>query len=636
VSVKFAAAFIQSYEEDFFTTSPKVLYRATTESYSGVSIANRGEQGMVGERSARDGGITASISLARVEKVAISLARVPPLVPGRGLVWSAALHVTTIAAFALAPLFFPVDMPVIAPLRGDFISIAHSESISFPNFPRTYDAGSQAAGASKRSGGSLQAKRSVPSHALPARVEVSSSFAPAFSGSVEIVSDLPDATNSVQTIRRPDLPSPRKLKFPQLLQSVVAGPPAEAPPIVAPQAVTTLAEIVAVDEKIIVRPSLVVPPAQRHAKEVSPKAPKVNIASAATPSLLDVHPRVIPALRMEVQTIATKTAVIINAITVPIDTPVKIPDAELSGSFAVRPTSAEPSKMVAPLNGRETGDGPKSATTNTAKAGDLNGKIYGGSESPTSATTDKASGPGGAGAGTLKGSGAVTGIGTGAGPASGLGNASGGFDTGNGVGPGSVAGAGTHPGGSAGSSPGTGDSRSGTGMPGITIMGGSGGRSGRPIPSAPTSMRPGYNITIISGGSSGGASRDAGIFSRSETVYSVYIHVNDASGSADWSMQYALFGRTGGSGMLTPPIAVKKVAAWVPSDSAQDYHSRIFIKGMISATGELTGLQAIRPMDDVYTKSALTALQQWQFLPAELDGGAVPTKVLIGVTLVVR
>jgi hypothetical protein len=57
---------------------------------------------------------------------------------------------------------------------------------------------------------------------------------------------------------------------------------------------------------------------------------------------------------------------------------------------------------------------------------------------------------------------------------------------------------------------------------------------------------------------------------------------------------------------------------------------------MISATGELTGLQAIRPMDDVYTKSALTALQQWQFLPAELDGGAVPTKVLIGVTLVVR
>jgi hypothetical protein len=34
VSVKFAAAFIQSYEEDFFTTSPKVLYRATTESYS--------------------------------------------------------------------------------------------------------------------------------------------------------------------------------------------------------------------------------------------------------------------------------------------------------------------------------------------------------------------------------------------------------------------------------------------------------------------------------------------------------------------------------------------------------------------------------------------------------------------------
>ena len=589
---------------------------------------------MVGERSAGSGGSAACTSLVRVVQPAISLARLPPLVPGRGLAWSAALHVTTIATLALTPLFFPVDLPLIAPLRGDFVELARSESIFLPYIPHTSDAGSQAAGASKSSGGSSQTQRMLPSHALPARVEVSSLAAPPFSGAQEIVSDLPDATNSVQTIRRPDLPSPPKLKFPQLLQSIVAGPPAEAPPIV-PQPIAAPTEVIAIEEKIIVKPSLIIPTAQRRVKETSPRAPKVNIANTASPpALLDVHPRAMPALRMEVQTIASKTAVIINAITVPSDTPVKIPDAELSGSFTVKTASAGPSKETTAAQGRGSGD--KSAAVGTVSAGDARSNANGGANPSAGAGTGKATASDGAGAATARGMGAGTGVGTGTGPASGSGIASSGIRTGNEPASGAGSGGGTRPGTGSGRGSGVGSSPAGNGLPGISIVGGSGGRSGRSIPSAQRSSRPGYDITIISGGSNGGASRDTGVFSRSETVYSVYIRMNDTGGGADWSMQYAIVGPTqAGTGMLTPPVAVKKVAASIERDPAQNYENRIFITGTISETGEVTGLRAIRPMDE-RTKSAMSALQQWQFLPAQLDGQAVSAKVLIGVVLSFR
>lgn len=583
---------------------------------------------MVGERSAGGASFAASASLERRMNPAISLARVPPLVPARGLAWSGGLHVATIATLALAHLFFPVDLPLIAPLRGDFVELARSESISLPGF-HTSDVGRQAAGASPRSGGTSQNKRAVPSHALPPRVEVSTSSAPAFSGPQEIVSDLPDATNSVQTIRRPDMSFPPRLRFPQLLQSIVAGPPAETPPLVAPPPFTPLTEVIAVEEKIIVKPSLVVPLAQRPRKEISPKAPKVNVATTATPPIMDVHPRMLPALAMEVQTIASKTAVIINAIIVPNEAPVRIPDAELSGIFAVKPTSSEPSKVVASVNGRGTGGGPaKGSTANSATADDGNGRTNVASESVTGTGTAKGSGPVGAGTATAK----TSSKGVGSGPD----NSSGGSG-GNGRASGTGTGVGTHPGAGAGTEFGNGNSRSGNGLPGITIIGGSGGRGGGSIPSTQRSTRPGYDITIISGGSSGGASRDTGVFSRSETVYSVYIRMNDAAGGGpDWSMQYALLGSApGGNGMLTPPIAVKKVAASVVRDPAQSYDNRIFITGTISETGELTGLRAIRAAD-VSANAALKALQQWQFLPAQLDGRAVPAKVLIGVTLIVQ
>ena len=75
-------------------------------------------------------------------------------------------------------------------------------------------------------------------------------------------------------------------------------------------------------------------------------------------------------------------------------------------------------------------------------------------------------------------------------------------------------------------------------------------------------MNRSYGITIISGGSSGGAGRDMGVFDRSETVFSVAIPMGDAGGGPDWPMQYAMLNHgQSGAGLLVPPFAQKKVAA---------------------------------------------------------------------------
>jgi hypothetical protein len=58
----------------------------------------------------------------------------------------------------------------------------------------------------------------------------------------------------------------------------------------------------------------------------------------------------------------------------------------------------------------------------------------------------------------------------------------------------------------------------------------------------------------------------------------------------------------------------------------------VFITGIIDDNGKLQGLRAIRALD-VRAQSALKALAQWEFLPAQLDGKPVASRVLIGVSV---
>jgi len=183
-------------------------------------------------------------------------------------------------------------------------------------------------------------------------------------------------------------------------------------------------------------------------------------------------------------------------------------------------------------------------------------------------------------------------------------------------------------------SPGPGGAGSGNGthMAGIAI---SGGIPGRGVPPSVISnvARGSYAITIISGGGSGGASRDVGVFDRSETVYSVYISMADAGGGPDWPMQYALLGSgSTRKGLLTPPIALKKFQARVSNDT-RGSSELVFVTAIIDQEGKLQGLRTVRN-SGTSSQSALSALEKWEFAPAQLEGKPVSTRVLIGVMVV--
>ena len=146
-------------------------------------------------------------------------------------------------------------------------------------------------------------------------------------------------------------------------------------------------------------------------------------------------------------------------------------------------------------------------------------------------------------------------------------------------------------------------------------------------------MNRSYGITIIAGGSSGGAGRDMGVFDRNETVYSVAIPMTNAGGGPDWPMQYALLHQAQpGTGLLVPPFAQKKFAATMPKAQLIEDSGPIFVSGIIDENGKLQALRTIRAQD-ARSQSAIHALQQWEFFPAQIDGKPVASKVLIGVTV---
>ena len=171
------------------------------------------------------------------------------------------------------------------------------------------------------------------------------------------------------------------------------------------------------------------------------------------------------------------------------------------------------------------------------------------------------------------------------------------------------------------------------GHAGITILGGSRGSAARAVAAGSIPRGSPYALTIISGGTSGGAARDFGVFSRKDLVYTAYIPMTDAGGGPDWSIQYALASSaSAGNGLLTPPVALRKVAARGPRIDDSENAGPLFVTGVIDELGRLQGLQAVRSADR-RAAPALNALAQWEFLPARLDDKPVASKVLIGVSI---
>jgi hypothetical protein len=508
------------------------------------------------------------------------------------MVLSTVLHALAIVAFLWVPILFP--SPIIIDIHHDKIALASEyQPLVMPTLPQLEARNSGSAKPSAQGAGPGSAHVAAPQ---PRKRD--------YAGPQEIISEFPNAVNRVQTIRRPDLVAPPELKFPQRLQSMVILPAPAAPILAAPPReqpkqppITASAVEVPIAEATVPQPLLVSTQKRisvARPEEVAPPSVAAPQSSASNLAIL-AQPHAKP----------PKAVVVLNAVNVPPDPAASIPDAQLAGNFVIGPSVDSATE--------------KSASTGTGRS----------AEDAASNSGKLSAGPGpGDGVGTGPGSGHVPGAmagnraSAGTGATSGKGAAAGG--TGIGVTPANGAGHGA-------GNPGIGSAPNGGS--GISISGGVPGRNGAAINRA-LPLRRSYGITIIAGGSSGGASRDTGVFDRNETVFSVAIPMADAGGGPDWPMQYALLNPAQtSSALLVPPFVQKKIGATMARAEMGGDSGPVFVSGIIDENGTLQSLRTIRAQD-ARSQPALHALQQWTFLPAQLDGKPVACKILIGVTVI--
>jgi hypothetical protein len=497
----------------------------------------------------------------------------------RGMLLSSVLHTALLSAATWLPSLFPHAI-VIEPHGPDKSELASSEQLIFPALPKLNIAGAAAESPA------AEQRTSVRIRSAANQPQLKRDYA----GPQEIVSLFPDAVNRVQTIRRPDLPSPPDLKFPVRLESMVrlpvpAGPvlaprPPEAALPKRPVRPDPVVEGIPIAKATVPMPILVSKPKTIFIPAESPTQPVPKIQ--AEPS--DIT------FLTSLQSSAMKSVVVVNAVNVPADPAARIPDAQLAGNFVVGPTPAAPGR--GPDVVEKTSGSPEGRSSEGAPV------------SHPASETGSAGGPNTAGA--IRGSTATPGTGRG---------------TASGSGPGS---------GNVAAAISSGSGRS----PGISISGGVTDRNGS-INTRALPARPSYGLTIISGGNNGGASRDVGFFERGETVFSVVIPMADAGGGPDWPMQYSLADRTQSSaGFIVPPFVRKKIAAIIKkNEKFQADSGPVLVAGIIDENGKVKSLRALRPQD-TRAQPAIVALQQWEFLPAQLDGRAVATRILIGVTVI--
>ncbi len=521
--------------------------------------------------------------MATIAVATIVRRRVPPpklallpatATPRKGLFLSTLLHTAIAAMLMSVPIPFPAWLVSVPSAAADPDREVVYQPLFLPTLPRIAEAGP----AAKIEHESGQRARSVVETLPGGTRQTSNRPKPDYAGAQEIVSNPSDSNNGVQTIRRPDLVAPPKLTYPLRLPSLVMLP---APAIPAPVAPPLERPTFQATELLVQNPVLPINKPKLSLAPARPVLPK--IIATPEPSLP------VFAATTDPEVSAPKAVAIINAVSVPPEPVPVIPDAELAARFVVGPSRDATAVVTTSeaAGGNIAGAGASNAGENLPHPSAENG----------TATRVEAS-DGHAGVASIES------------PSS--------------VGPRSESGTGT--------AAATGNK----GLPGISISGAVPGRSGRAVA---TSAIPhgSYALTIISGGSSGGASRDLGVFSRSDTVYTVYIPMTDAGGGPDWPIQYTLMSSAPAhngllNGLLTPPVVLKKIQATAPKTDVTANSGPVFVTGIIDENGKLQALRAIRALDG-RAQSAVNALAQWEFLAAQLDGKPVASKVLIGVSV---
>jgi hypothetical protein len=166
----------------------------------------------------------------------LQLALLPRPAPRVGLLYSLFFHVAVVVFLTLLPQIFPA--PTILRNPGSDVNLADYEPITFDGLPSLADAGGgqdggTAGGSPGAAGGQRARAGSTEPASKPATPAPAALPKMVYAGPQEIISNLPNATNNVQTIRRPDLSAAPKLKFPVRLKSMVLTPALPQPVLLA-------------------------------------------------------------------------------------------------------------------------------------------------------------------------------------------------------------------------------------------------------------------------------------------------------------------------------------------------------------------------------------------------------------------
>ena len=530
--------------------------------------------------------------------------------PGWSLASSFVLQASAVALITFLALIPP---RIARPSHLQFVNVIDFSSPDHVVFLPSVGGGSE---------GNRPGLRGNPGGSVTPPVRSSAGFS--YPGPQATVSDPPDAFNPTQTLLQPalkDLPGLHEfVPLPNMVQMAAAPDPAPARIVVKPST------RVATNEAIAVAPSLQLQPP----KLALPLA-TATLPAMALPDSLGLRKPVEKPIEnpiappVEVSEASShgpdpKTLLSLSAIPAPPDVPTNFPHAEARGRFAASP---DPLALVSqPAPGAKSGSATSGSagigTNNDSGAGDAAGTrdIAAGSEVGT---------PGGADGGSA-GTGLAKVRGTGDG---GLGITIGrGSGTGSGIGSGSSASAAS--GGGAGNGAGSGT------FAGITIHGGgyTGGTSANLHPTL--APRNAYGMTIVSTASSGGGLADFGVFS-DEKVYTVFMDMREtgAERAPAWTLQYAAASSvTNRNGTIVAPSPLVRPRPQLPAPLLHKYpNAMVVISAMLGTAGHLEDIAVKQTPDARLIPAILTALNNWYFRPAEMDGQPVPLKILLGIPL---
>jgi hypothetical protein len=582
--------------------------------------------------------------------------------PSRGLPFSLLVHGTALLALVLVSLF-QTPMPQIDPPKWPVPGIPNRQMVVM------YLPAIAPGGASAR--GQAELRRNGPPRASAPRTR-----GLVYPGPQTILSEFPEPTNRVQTILQPELKNSPILKTPLSLPNLVLMADAGlAPQFRPPDATARAPEHVEAEEQSPKRfieeemtPVEPAPPAveskssnpidalrlevpaplplpRRGIPQLVIAPPPVRVpenpdSGEPAPERVDLEPKIEPKAEppsakadtpvppvdlspVPIGGASPRNLLALSVMPMVSQGPVEIPAGEARGRFAI---SREPNLAVSETEPGSPDETVSSEVAANLAAGSAGPKATGGkppsmvtiSFGPRISENDHGSASGGEGGG-LSGSRPGTATGPGGGTGSG-------GDTGPGRGTGS------------GNSP----------FAGVTIVGGAGstGTAARSVTlgPAPRPLQTSYGLFVVSTERGGGGLPFFGVFG-DQQVYTVFLDMRETESdpTPSWTFEFALArppapedAATLASiqqGLVLPFPVVKKRPALPPELVRRHLGKMIVVYGVIGTEGKMEQMSVKESPDPLLSQSALQALNEWVFRPAQLDGRPVIMRALLGMRL---